>query len=352
MTKPVVLITGAGGFIGGWIAEAFHLSGWADVRAGISRWSSAARIARFPVEIVRCDVLNAESLDQALRGVDYVVHCARAKGNDNSVTLSGTRLLLDRVKAAGVKKLVFMSSVAVYGEGGGVVEEESPLIGPMTIYGQGKRDAEAICAEYADETLSIPVIRPTLVYGPFSEQWTTPFITRFASGKWGALGPLGEGKCNLVYVGDLVRLTKFLLENDVGPFQVFNGNGPEICTWNSYLERFNAALGFPPLAAPSGNLGLRVALRRPVRALGKYMITHHRDLVMGIANRNMAIKRALKDTEQNLKIHPNDDEMQRFALDVTYSMKKAESFGFKPQTGVDEGIAKSAEWARGIGLVA
>ncbi len=49
VTKPVVLVTGAGGFIGGWVAEALHLSGW-DVRAGISRWMSASRIRAVPAD--------------------------------------------------------------------------------------------------------------------------------------------------------------------------------------------------------------------------------------------------------------------------------------------------------------
>lgn len=352
MTKPVVLITGAGGFIGGWIAEAFHLSGWAQVRAGLSRWSSAARIARFPMDIVLCDILSKDSLDAALQGVDYVVHCARAKGNDNSVTLDGTRLLLERVKAAGVKKMIFMSSVATYGEPTGLVTEDTRPTTPVSIYGEGKRQAEAICKSFADETLAIPVIRPTLVYGPFSDLWTTPYITRFASGQWRALGPLGEGKCNLLYVGDLVRMTQFLIETDVGRYEVFNGNGPEVPTWNSYLERFNAALGHAPLGAPASNLGLQVVLRRPVRAFGKYLLANHRNLLVEVSNRSPRLKTLMKQTEQDLKLKPNDDEMLRFATDVTYSMEKAASFGFVPQVSVDDGIALSAEWAREMRLVA
>lgn len=352
MKKPVVLITGAGGFIGGWIAEAFHLGGWAQVKAGISRWSSAARIARFPMDIVRCDIMNKDSLDAALKGVDIVVHCARAKGNDNTVTLNGTRLLLERVKAAGVKKMVFMSSVATYGEATGIITEDTPPAAPISIYGEGKRQAEAMCKEFADENLAISIIRPTLVYGPFSDLWTTPYITRFASGKWRALGALGEGKCNLVYVGDLVRFTRFLVENDVGPYQVFNGNGPEICTWNSYLERFNAALGHPPLAAPSSNLGLQVVVRRPVRAFGKYLLANHRDLLVEASNRSPRLKALMKKTEEDLKLKPNDDDMQRYAMDVTYSMEKAASFGYVPQVSVDEGIALSVEWAKSMRLAA
>ncbi len=96
-------------------------------------------------------------------------------------------------------------------------------------------------------------------------------------GRWSALGDRGEGKCNLVYVGDLVRMIRFMIENDTGRFAVFNGNGPEVPTWNSYLERFNAALGFPPLAPPDPSLGLKVALRRPVRKVGKYLLANHRE---------------------------------------------------------------------------
>lgn len=352
MRKPIVLITGAGGFIGGWIAEAFHLGGWCEVKAGISRWSSAARIARFPMDIVRCDIMDKESLDEALKGVDIVVHCARAKGNDNTVTLKGTRLLLERVKVAGVKKMVFMSSVATYGEATGLITEDTPPGQPISVYGEGKRQAEAICKEFTDENLAISVIRPTLVYGPFSDLWTTPYITRFASGKWRALGALGEGKCNLVYVGDLVRFTRFLIENDVGRFQIFNCNGPEVCTWNSYLERFNAALGHPPLAAPTSSLGLQVLVRRPVRAFGKYLLANHRNLLVKSSNRSPRLKALMKKAEEDLKLKPNDDDMQRYAMDVTYSMEKAASFGYVPKVSVDDGIALSVEWAKGMRLAA
>ncbi|MBL8580518.1 MAG: NAD(P)-dependent oxidoreductase [Mesorhizobium sp.] len=352
MKKPVILVTGSGGFIGGWIAEALHLAKYGHVKAGISRWASAARIARFPVEIVQCDIMSETSLDAALKGVDIVVHCARGKGNDNSVTTGGTRMLIERIKAAGVQKLIFTSSVAVYGEATGIVREDTPPVAPITEYGQGKRDAEAICEQYADDRLAISVIRPTLVYGPFSDLWTTPYLTRFASGKWSALGDRGEGKCNLVYVGDIVRFVQFLIDHDVGPYAVFNANGPEVPTWNSYLERFNLALGHPPLKAPDRNLGVKVMMRRPVRMFGKYMLANHRDLLLSAANRSPQLKSLMKKTEEDLRLKPSDDDMQRFSMDVTYSMEKAAAAGFVPKTSVDDGIAMTVDWARSSGLAA
>lgn len=344
--KPRVLVTGAGGFVGGWIAEAFYLQGSTDVRAGVNRWSSAARIARFPLEIVECDVMSELSLMAALKNVDCIVHCARGPGDDNTVTIEGTRRLIRCAKLQGVKKLIFMSSVAVYGAAVGDLDEDAKPVFPITEYGRGKRAAEEICEQSADRSLSIAAVRPTLIYGPFSEQWTIPYIQRFASGRWRSLGLGGEGRCNLVYVGDLVRLVRFLLETDFGSYNVFNANGPEIPTWNSYLERFNAALGLPQLAPPDPSLSLRIALRVPVRKLGKYMLAHHKGILSAVAQSSPIMKSIMMRTEADLRLMPNADEVERFATDVRYSMTRAAHLGFKPSTNVDNGLALTANWAK------
>ena len=353
-SKPLILVTGANGFVGGWFAEAIYLSRWANVRAGISRWSGAARIARFPVEICLCDVMDKESLDAALVGVDVVVHCARGREDDSPVTTDGTKLLLDRARAAGVRKVIFMSSVAVYGDAVGVVEEDTAPVGSLTAYGASKVRAEAICREMADKDMPVIALRPTLIYGPFSEQWSMPYISRFASGSWKKLGALGEGKCNVVYVGDLVHFARHLIDSDVGPYAVFNANGPEVPTWNSYIERFNDALGYPPLEdqGQMGGLGLQVFVRRPVRRFGKYMLANHREALVSMANKSPALKTMMKRTEEDLRLKPNDDEMVRFATDVSYSMKAAAAAGFVPPTTVDHGLALTADWARELSLVA
>jgi hypothetical protein len=146
-------------------------------------------------------------------------------------------------------------------------------------------------------------------------------------------------------------MVRHMIEADTGRFAVFNGNGPQVPSWNSYLDRFNDALGFPPLAAPDPSLGLKVAMRRPIRKLGKYLLANHRDLLVGVASRSSQIKSAMKKAEEDLRLKPNDDEMNRFATDVTYSMERAAQAGFVPPTSVDDGIAMTAEWARDVGLV-
>jgi nucleoside-diphosphate-sugar epimerase len=346
-----VLVTGAGGFVGAWLCEAFHLSRWADVRAGVGRWTSAVRIARFPLEIVPCNVLEPAQLDQALAGVDSVVHCARSY--DPRVTVDGTRLLLQRARAAGVRRVVYLSSVAVYGDAGGLVDETTPPRGALTPYAETKREAERLCREAAGEGLEIVILRPTLIYGPFGETWTIAYATRLASGRWRTLGAAGEGRCNLLYVGDLVRAIQRALTEPVEPGSAFNVNGPEIPTWNEYFERFNAQLTGRTLEAASARQsGLEVQLSKPARALGKYVLKHHRPLLIGLSARSLTIKSMLKRAETALRMVPSPDEAKLFRLDATYSIARARTtLGFTPTTGLERGLALSAAWLVQNGLV-
>jgi len=68
-TSSKILVTGAGGFVGGRVVERCFLGGRHEVRAGIHSWSSAARLGRFPVEICPCNILDDGQLDRALDGV-------------------------------------------------------------------------------------------------------------------------------------------------------------------------------------------------------------------------------------------------------------------------------------------
>src|SRR5882724_2037951 len=118
-----ILVTGAGGFVGGTLVEALHFAGDYCVHAGIARWSSAPRIARLPVTLIQCDVLKPGELGKAFTGVDYVIHCAA--GEDLRIIVEGTKNVLRAAARAGVKRVVHISSVAVYGEATGAVDEEA-----------------------------------------------------------------------------------------------------------------------------------------------------------------------------------------------------------------------------------
>src|SRR5208282_5199642 len=107
-----MLVTGAGGFVGGRVVEMAHLTGFAKVRAGLRRWNTAARVARFGVDMQLCDVLKPEQLARNMTGMNVVVHCAFG---DRDVIVKGTENVLDAAYKNDVKQFVHISTAEIYG---------------------------------------------------------------------------------------------------------------------------------------------------------------------------------------------------------------------------------------------
>jgi len=272
------------------------------VRAGVARTANVARISGLPVEIVHCDIMDPESLDAAMAGIEVVIHCAHSR-IDESTTVEGTRLVLKHAITNGVRRVVQMSSVAVYGNVLGIVTEDTLPVPPVNPYGQRKQAAEQACRLAAGPQLTVAVLRPTLVYGPFGELWTTSYIKRILSGHLEQLGSAGEGNANLIYVQDLARFAAHLAVSQLPQYSVFNANGAEIPTFNEYFDRLSRMLGRGPLPVPTNSFTIQDALRRPIRRLGKYVLEHNQDMLK-MASRNPILRDVLRRAEANLRLKP------------------------------------------------
>jgi nucleoside-diphosphate-sugar epimerase len=121
------------------------------------------------VEEIRGDVRDREQVRELVAGADVVVHAAAAlpiqasRASIRSVNVGGTELVLHAAQEARVKRVVFISSTAVYGvPEKHPIEEGDPLVG-VGWYGESKIDAEALCRVAAVETT---IIRPKTFIGP------------------------------------------------------------------------------------------------------------------------------------------------------------------------------------------
>jgi nucleoside-diphosphate-sugar epimerase len=344
-TDQKILVTGAGGYIGGWIVESLYLQGFKNVRAGIRRWASAARIGRFPVDIALCDVLDENQVNKAVEGVDMVIHCAYGS---TEATVKGTHNVLEAARQHKIKKFIHLSTISVYGNAEGEVSETSPLQITGSQYGDSKIEAERLCWDYYKKGLPLVVLRPSVVYGPYCKLWISKFAERLQSGQWGIFKEMGEGRCNLIYIQDLVNGIMLSLDSDKAVGQVFNMNGSDNISWNDYFQKFNDALQLPPLKIIGPSKAKRVSeLLTPVKAVARHILKHHEKIIMKMYQRSLIVQKIMKTVEQRMKASPGGEELSMFGRKAHYSISKAESMlGFVPAVHLEEGLAMSVKWLK------
>jgi nucleoside-diphosphate-sugar epimerase len=350
MAGEGVLVTGAGGFIGGRVVEVLHALGRPRVRAGVRRWSSGARIGRFPVEIVACDVTDPAQLARALEGVRGVVHCAVG---DRDVVARGTENVLAAAHDAGVDRVVHLSTVDVYGEASGEVDESAPLTKTGRPYGDAKIEAEEICRRWIERGLPVVLLRPSLVYGPFSAAWTIEWAQRLQARPWMLADADCQGTCNLVYVDDLVGAVLRALDRPDAVGEAFNVNGPDRPSWAEYFHVLNAALALPPLRSQSAAAShLSARAMAPVRATAKWMMARFDAPIMALYQRSDLAKKWMKIAEGMIRKTPTSAEFGLLGRRVSFATGKLEQrLGWRPRFPLADGVALSAAWLRHHGYV-
>jgi UDP-glucose 4-epimerase len=237
-----ILVTGGAGFIGSHIAE--HFQQEAEVRILDNlRSGSLHNLAGIRHRFYHGSILDRELVRTAMEGVDYVFHLAamisvpesmHSPVECNEINTTGTLIVLEEAANAGVKKLCFSTSAAIYGDNPSTPKVETMLPEPKSPYAITKLDGEYYCRMFSNEGwLSTACLRYFNVFGPRQDpksQYAAAVPIFFHKALLGEpLTIFGDGQQtrDFVYVKDIAAANAFLAcHQDTGVFNV--GYGKQI----------------------------------------------------------------------------------------------------------------------------
>ena len=169
MKKGKVFVTGGSGFLGINFIRRLLAENYEVISLDLLPFEYED--CRDKIKWIVGDIRNKEQVDECMEGVDYVVHCAAAlplykKEDIFSTDIDGSRNVVQSAYEHKVKRLIQLSTTAVYG-----IPDHHPLyendkldgVGP---YGIAKIEAEEVCAEYREKGLTISILRPKSFVGP------------------------------------------------------------------------------------------------------------------------------------------------------------------------------------------
>jgi nucleoside-diphosphate-sugar epimerase len=162
-----VVVTGASGMLGGWVVRRLSETGWTV--SGVDATPAADWPESLPHTVA--DIRDQAAMSRVTAGQDAVVHCAAAlpsypEPEIRSVIVDGTRTVLTAAREAGVPRVVYLSSTAVYGLPEVVPTTEEHPRDPVDAYGRAKAAAEEICEKFRADGMCVPILRPKTFLGP------------------------------------------------------------------------------------------------------------------------------------------------------------------------------------------
>jgi len=297
-----ILVIGGAGFIGSHIVE--HFQGKAEVRVLDSlRTGYFKNIENFDVEFIKGDIRDREIVQKAMKDIDYVFHLAALLSVPESmvnpiecvdINCKGLLIVLEEASKAGVKKLCFSTSSAVYGDNPESPKIETMTPEPMSPYAITKLDGEFYCDIYTKgNKLKTACLRYFNVFGPRQDPGSAyaaaiPIFTASAV----------DGN-NLIIYGDGEQTRDFIYVKDIAAANVY-------MAMNDYTGVYNVGYG------------------------QKITI-------------NKLIEKILKSTNSTSKVEYHDER----AGDIKHSLGNVDKLlttGFKPGSNFEEGLEKTIEF--------
>ena len=260
-----VLVTGGSGFIGSHVVDRLIDAGHEPVIFDLrpSPWHAHGEI-----ETVKGDLLDTKAVRKALAGCDAIAHLAAAadvgevkedpEGSER-LNARGTLAVLEAARQAGVKRVVYASTIWVYdGCGPGAeVDEESLLGAPSHLYTATKLAGEHYCSSYAElYGLEPTILRFGIPYGPRARPAAVIpiFVRKALAGESLTVAGTGEQSRRFVYVEDLAEgVVRGLVPEAAG--RTYNLVGDEDVSIRQIAETVQQTVGDVEIESVPGRAG-------------------------------------------------------------------------------------------------
>jgi nucleoside-diphosphate-sugar epimerase len=373
--QETVFVTGATGFIGGRVCERLWQAGVPKIRALVHSMHRAARVARLPIDLCPGDLLEREPLREAMGDAKIVIHCGLGTAG---AIVRGTENALAIAHSAGVKRFIHLSTAAVYGitPPPGSETEDAARRPTGDAYCDNKAAAERVVLRYGKRGLPVSILRPSIVWGPYSA-WSTRLIEDLRNGKV-CLIDGGTGVCNTTHVDNLIDAMILCLENDRALNEVFFITDGEKITWGDFIRAHVAMMDTQPVL---DNLSRQEILggqkKHPGIFLGSIKATaqvarskEFRQMLLQIPATEALLKRAWNwlsslpsERQERLRAHlgvrrpqsptkngkyiPDPVTVATQSTTVFFSIEKARRvLGYEPQIKFASGIRLVEQWLR------
>jgi 2-alkyl-3-oxoalkanoate reductase len=321
-----VLVTGASGMLGSATARALAARG--DRVTVLQR-----RPSGLPLPEVLADVADAQAVRRAVAGHDAVLHLA-AKVDVTGpwaayerVNIAGTRAVVDACRAAGVERLVHVSTPSVAHLGTSLVGEGATAADPAAArgaYARSKAVAEEIALAAEGTDLAVTAVRPHLVWGPGDTQLVSRIVARARAGRLVLVGS-GAGLIDTTYLDNAVSALLAALDRcreAAGQALVVTNGEPRPVA--EILAGICAAAGVP---GPHRHVPRRLALTAGLLVEGVWAVRARAGLT-------------------------GDPPMTRFVVQQLSTAhwfdqrRTQELLAWRPTVSIDQGLAALAAWYR------
>lgn len=218
----MILLIGASGFVGTRLISQLDVNNCQNIDKNPS--------VKYP-EITKLQNILENSLIDSIPSETQTIVLLAAEHRDDvspttlyyDVNVGGTRKVLNAMDQKGIKKIVFTSSVAVFGLNKTNPDESHP-VDPFNHYGKSKWQAEEVLREWYNKdpnNRSLTILRPTVIFGERNRGNVYNLLKQIASGKFMMVGR-GINKKSMAYVGNIVAFIQYCIETQKPGYRLFN----------------------------------------------------------------------------------------------------------------------------------